>query len=157
VCVFACINRHPARCASSLPTVLLSPLLYTELCTGYMLPIALQARMLGNLWCWEFFAASSLVGFSTHKIPHSGTVRWLYVHSCKLLCRDLEKAIGLSSGWPCAAQNSKFRFLEVASPDPQKIHAKCHRRWPSGLAALEFWQEVKVIWQKAPNGGPFPG
>jgi len=86
----------------------------------------------------------------------------------------------LSSGWPCTAvgRNSKSRFLEVLSHDPWNIPAKFHRRRPSCLGALGFRkcrhstdeqifdrfckyleitkQEVKVIWQKAPHGGPIP-
>jgi len=36
------------------------------------------------------------------------------------------------------AEISKFRFLDVVSPDPRNIRAKCHRRRPSGLGALGF-------------------
>ena len=49
---------------------------------------------------------------------------------------------GISSGWPRAAQgggrNSKFRFREVLSHDPQNIRAKCYRHQPSGVGALAF-------------------
>ena len=62
----------------------------------------------------------------------------------------------------CAPKNSFATILSVASlPDPNRGSwtSLGNFRPPDPLKAgpSATKQEVKVIWQKAPHGGPFPG